>query len=204
MAGNEIYLGAMIDGLNTKLDAVMGKIDDQILAIEDQLQSLIDIGKNTSQTITSINSKPSDSIKHRSFKTVINSGWAYADVGATAITVAGSIKNKFANGKVRITATNVKVQTSGWSGTGHKARLCARVGTKVYDITPDATVQNVDTVLSGTVDIPIALNDTIEICVKGISAAGGYSQAKTTLPIDSITISYDLLNIVTESAFIDL
>ena len=203
MAGNEIYLGAMIDGLNIKLDAVMGKIDDQILAIEDQLQSLIDIGKNTSQTVTSINSKPSDSIKHRSFKTVI-SGVAVTNTGATAITVAGSIKNKFANGKVRITATNVIVQTFAWGGTGHKARLCARVGSTVYDITPDATVQNVDTVLSGTVDIPVALNDTIEICVKAISAAGGYSQGKVTLPIDSITISYDLLNIVTESAFIDL
>lgn len=195
MAGQDIYIGTMVNNLNTKIDAMN-------LLMDNMVTRLVNIGEGISQQVAMLKIKESDT-------KVIDITKTSVCTSTNNTTVNTSIKSfkSYASGKARFKLPPMPISISSGSGSFGSASLVisARV---LVNSTPTAFTGSVTLVggAAGTltvspVDVTVALNDTVDvqISIAATNMSGG--SINYNVNVNGGAICYELVDIINNGAF---
>jgi|GEM_PF-2644890 len=184
--GKKIYLGTMIEALKTQIDAMATKLDTQITALGVHTTKLGEISAGISQGLSSINVKSGITDKSYTLNAAIK------DVICTTMSTVYSMGigvKSFCDGVVKFSCV-AYCESSNTVNIGYAINGAAAV----FPLGADFALGTTHT--AKTFDIPVKFGDSVQIVVKCVSSGG-----KKILFEAGSTVSYDLVDIISEGAF---
>ena len=185
----KIYIGEILGQVNSAIAALQVDMGTMSTNMGNMVTSLLDIGENTSQTISSLNVKVSD-VVNATFPTVdgvhITEGTTYGPVGSTiSSSASGSVRIK---ASFRLFASGNKAVSLALFKNG---AYIAEVGNHTGNSTWSA-------VISSTTDVVVAKNDILRFYIKTVTLG---STSKVEFLTGSCSVCYELASLVQDGAF---
>lgn len=201
MAGDNVYIGEMIAGLQTKIDVMVASMATQTAKLETVATQIIAVGNNTSQNISSIKVEKSDILMQKINLVDKNFGAIGAAITPGTEFEYGQL-TCFATGTIRINFSGITVRRYASNTAVMEAKVYAKVATASYGAPVTVSDYTNFTAVNGIVDLAVTAGDVIKLGVNVRSTSASTESMLTKIESGYIDLKYNLKDIISSGGFV--